>query len=702
MSIFNKMFRTGILTAGVFAAMLIVSATQVKAQLDPTFGSGGVTTITDSSNRLVIATFALSDNKILTVSQVYPSKIYYLTKFNTDGSLDTSYDNDGVVQVPISFPNTSSSGGIFGAARQPDGKIVLVGGDDVRAMVARFNEDGMLDTSFGGTGIVWKDVSASNFERALNVMIMPDGKILAAGETMTSNLMFFLRFNPDGTSDSTWGAGTGTVYNGMPGFPTMVRRQSSGKFILRVGFGNAGYLRRCNADGSYDSSFNTNNNTYIGLAVQADDKILVADVTQKSESFDRTNYNPLITRFNADGTLDTGFGIGGSVTFDWVRYLDENAFSMTPLPDGQILISGIADVLPNMSKIRGITGAVALLSSNGSINGKFLTPGFPGAGGGYSNWGNVAILPNGKIVQAGTTYNNNTNPSYVMKVAQLTGVPTESYKFRASPFDLKAGYDGKADPIIFRPSTSTWYFGGVFGVPGDILTPADFMHKGYDAEVAVFRPSNGTWYISPNYNAGPTFITAVQWGQNGDIPVQADYDGDEKADLAVFRPSNGAWYIRNSSDNSPTIFSWGLNGDKPVQGDYDGDGRFDVAVFRPSNGTWYIVKSSGGYMFVNFGLDGDVPVQEDYDGDGKTDIAVWRPSTGVWFRINSSDNSIGGMPWGLSDDVAVPADYDGDGKTDIAVWRPTSAVWYIYQSSTNQMNAFNFGLSTDIPVAARH
>jgi uncharacterized delta-60 repeat protein len=700
-----RALKYALLITGVFGVIVGFTG-RTPAQLDPAFGTGGIKTIPDSREFFPITTLAMPDGKILIVAQVYlNSTVNYLIRLNSDGSFDTSFGAGGFLQVPVTFNPQSANACICGAALQPDGKIILVGSNEGKAIVVRLNGDATLDTGFGGTGIVSKDVSPNNTDRALNIMLMPDGKILTAGETIGPWAAFFLRFNPDGTPDSTWGAGQGVVVNGLGAGPGMMGRQSDGKIVLRVGFSNGGYIRRLNVDGSFDSTFlgNSNNTVYLASAVQADDKILVAGTTQTTESFDRGNYNPKITRFNADGTLDTTFGDGGIVTFEWARYQDDFAPTLIPLPDGRILAGGNVNVSPNRSKYRGSIGGFALLSPTGSVNSKFITAGAAPPAGSYMDWrSNIVMLPNGNILFTGYDFNNSLNPRTTIKVAEITGVPNESYRFKATPFDLKAGYDGKADPIIFRPSTSTWYFGGVFGLPGDILTPADFMHKGYDAELAVFRPGNGTWYISPNYNGGPTNITAIQWGQNGDIPVQADYDGDEKDDVAVFRPSNGAWYIRNSSDNSATIVSWGLNGDKPVPGDYDGDGKADIAIFRPSNGTWYIIKSSGGQMFVNFGSNGDIPVQEDYDGDGKADIAVWRPSSGVWYRINSSDNSVGGMPWGLSDDIAVPADYDGDSKTDIAIWRPATAVWYIYQSSTDQMSAFNFGFSTDTPVAARH
>ena len=276
----------------------------------------------------------------------------------------------------------------------------------------------------------------------------------------------------------------------------------------------------------------------------------------------------------------------------------------------------------------------------------------------------------------------------------------------------KAGFDhnndGRADLAIWRPnaSNSLWSSyslatgGGILaslGSAGDIPVAADYDGNEI-TEPAVFRGSNGTWYTStdPATNYG-----ARQWGVAGDVPVQGDYDRDGVTDLAVFRPITNNWYALLSATSTYRQFAFGTTGDVPVVEDYDGDGRVDPALFTPSTGLWTVLQSSGNhvsfYIQMLWGSATDKPVPADYDGDGKADVAVYRPAEGNWyiFRSSLSAGQTQIVNFGIAEDDPQPADYDGDGKVDQAVFRPSNGNWWLNRSTAGVV-AVPFGQNGDV------
>src|SRR4051812_15862453 len=94
------------------------------------------------------------------------------------------------------------------------------------------------------------------------------------------------------------------------------------------------------------------------------------------------------------------------------------------------------------------------------------------------------------------------------------------------------------------------------GISVGMLTAALLPNTASCTDIAVWRPSDGKWYIINR--SGST-----QWGQGGDIPVPADYNGDGLSDFAVWSPS-GFWFIINSSNSTLRVQQWGRLGDIPV------------------------------------------------------------------------------------------------------------------------------------------
>ena len=84
-----------------------------------------------------------------------------VVRYNSDGSLDTTFSTDGKATITFGGPQEG-----FGVAIQSDNKIVIVGksGDavDSNFLVVRLNTDGSPDNTFGVNGIVIKEFTAGN------------------------------------------------------------------------------------------------------------------------------------------------------------------------------------------------------------------------------------------------------------------------------------------------------------------------------------------------------------------------------------------------------------------------------------------------------------------------------------------------------------------------------------------------------------
>ena len=707
----------------LFVGVFVLTVSHIDAQLDPTFGTNGVATANSGTNK-PLGHFVLPNGKILVIARDggVPSRLCFV-RFNDNGTPDATYGTNGIIQVTIPYTN-QNAGRIHAAARQADGKIILVGRDDFdTGIIARYNENATLDSTFASGGVHRPDIAPFSADDGLNsVLVLADGKILVAGfaETNGEPRLSLLRYLPNGTLDVGFGiSGTGFVIHSEIVLPfqdgaEIFTLQSDGKIIVgnRYETDAEGHypsrtrVYRFNANGTIDAGFTILNfpfhnilGTLLCAFVQPDDKILVGTQTTTNDVLEIVHLDAEVTRYNPNGDVDSSFGTAGRVAIDIANHMIDRPLGFQVLADGQIVVTAYTIVFRNRSSVSGGYLAYARLSPSGEINGRFLTV---LAGVAERDRIITLVLPDGKILTAISAQ----GPADVLLV-RAVGVPLETYVFHAVPFSFGSAAAGTpAKPSHYRPSEGSWrvYPTSVlssFGLSDDIPVPADYISD-LTPDFAFFRPSNGTWYISRQFSGNTTDPLTIHWGLSGDIPAPADYDGDGKSDVAVFRPSNGVWYIRNSSDGSFRFVQWGLNGDKPAVGDFDGDKKYDIAVFRPSDGNWYIIRSSdGGFIFTHFGLDGDIPVQEDYDGDEKFDVAVYRPSSGVWYRLNSSDGSFFYYQWGFPGDIPVPGEYDRDYKTNIAVWRPSNGYWYIVNPDLVSMHFYIWGNPTDIPLPGK-
>lgn len=708
-------FTVNFLLAGVLCfAALEASAVAAPGGLDRAFGDDGVVTTWFGGGDDDAWSVAIQpDGKIVVAGFGPPGggfKAFEIARYNPDGSLDTTFDGDGMVTTAYGVPGLSQDFA-FAVALQPDGKIVAAGnhavtGGDWDFFVVRYNPDGSLDPSFDHDGKVTTSIGAE-IDQGKSIAIQPDGKIVVAGisDSLPAHTGDFalVRYNPDGSLDSTFSFdGIVTTPIGSNNFSDLafsVAVQSDGKIVEAGSCNNGDFaLARYNQDGSLDNSFDGDGKviTTIGsgcpvficstgqsLAIQADGKMVVVGTTFDGGP-DTGTFT--VVRYRPNGSLDTSFSSDGFVTTR-VGRSDGIPFSVAIQSDSKILAAGHDDADYDFALVR--------YDADGSLDTTF--------GGGD---GITTVALSDYADQAHGMALDSQGRAVVVGAGQTYGSPQ---KFELARFLLMGTTtadfdgDGRSDLSVFRPGDSVWYlnrsrdgFAAVqFGNSSDRITPADFDGDGI-TDVAVYRPETGAWYWLNSSNGA---FNARQFGVAKDLPTPADYDGDGRADISVFRPSDGTWYRLNSSDGSFYAVQFGASDDKPTTGDFDGDGKADLAVWRPSNRIWYRLNSSDGqFVAVGFGLADDLVTPADFDSDGKTDIAVYRPSNGTWYWLNSSNGVFNAVPFGTADDIPSAADYDGDGKADISVFRPSDGVWYRLNSSNGSFVAIQFGTSGDRPT----
>jgi uncharacterized delta-60 repeat protein len=414
------------LFAFVMLVLLLAMAQAMTAHaapgdLDTTFGGNGVvmTDFSDGSDE-ASALAIQSDGKIVAVGYAYRNTpTFYdfaLARYNTDGTLDTSFGGNGkVVTDFLDYTDYASA-----VAIQSNGKIVAAGSaadtsGDVDFALARYNTNGDLDASFGGNGKVTTGFGGS--EAIYAMAVQSDGKIVVAGYSYANSDydLIVARYNTNGTLDTTFGNnGRRITPFGGDDRAFALALQSNGKIVL-AGFsvspaGDSDFaLARYTTAGDLDTGFDADGKVTTGfggddgahaIAIQSDDRIVVAGFTSDTNG----NDDFALARYNTNGNLDNSFGGNGKVTtgiagFDTVR-------GVALQSDGKIVAGGYSSDPSGNSDF-----TLARYNPNGTLDTTFsdngtLTTDFQG---GPDQANALVIQPNGRLVLAGKAEGNTVN-----------------------------------------------------------------------------------------------------------------------------------------------------------------------------------------------------------------------------------------------------------------------------------------------------
>jgi uncharacterized delta-60 repeat protein len=337
-----------------------VARYNTDGSLDSNFGTSGKV-ITDfvQENDEAYGVALQSDGKIVVAgisSSGASTYDFAVVRYNPDGSLDSNFGSGG--KVITDFAGDSDQGRAL--VIQSDGKIVVAGitlsGDSDFALV-RYNSDGSIDTSFGFNGKISTDFPGLDDDEAYAVAIQGDQRIVVVGRTFQSGNSDFAiaRYNQDGSLDTSFDTNgiQVTDYAGGEDDAYGVAIQTDGKILAVGGTDSSGAydfaVVRYNSDGSLDTTFNFDgkvatdfaNDSDQGIAVilQFDGKIIVAGVTAIGGSFELA-----LARYTTQGSLDGSFNGDGKVVTDFGG--TDAALGVVLQPDGKIVAAGYTLVPP--------------------------------------------------------------------------------------------------------------------------------------------------------------------------------------------------------------------------------------------------------------------------------------------------------------------------------------------------------------------
>lgn len=494
---------------------------------DSSFGTNGKATYRPPGGSCEVTAMAIQpDGRIVTAG--HEDGNYLVIRWNTDGSLDSSFSGDGVVKTHIAGVDRAHA-----IALQPDGKIVAAGssvvtngdqvGEDFSA--ARYQPDGSLDTSFHGDGKVTTAVAqegdpAWDSDVAYAAVIQPDGKILLGGETDRQpphgpgTAFAFVRYLTDGTLDRSFeGDGKAVVIVGPEGSGARAVTIQSGRTsdprIVAAGWAAAPAglnpaIIRLRLDGSLDDTFDGNGMLSTDFGLNASGRDLAVSYAGGQAMailllFDNGGRTGL-ARYFLNGTLDPSFGDGGYLIHE------VGGGEAFVLAGAKILVAGTA---PDPSEY--LTDFfVARYHANGSADTTFGVDGNRiEFGTREARAGGVAVQEDGKIIVTGTR----PNAFGVLRLLP-DGTPDPAFA-RADSM----GFDW--DTVDWNDSAS----GGAVALQADgKIVVAGSRGDLLESEFAVIRcRTDGT--LDPTFNRSGRVSTAIGPGPSYGRAVAIQSDG---------------------------------------------------------------------------------------------------------------------------------------------------------------------------------
>lgn len=410
-----------------------------------------------------------NDGKIIAVGSIENSngnEQFGFSRYNSNGSLDMSFGNNGVSIVSFN----SSRDRVYCVDIQSSGKIIGAGTSELNPSVyrenaiVRLNTDGSIDSSFGINGHLIISLGNDSASAIHEIKVLPNDKILAicTGWNGISYRAHIARFNNNGSVDSTFGT-NGATFTNMYITLWGLNLQSDNKIIVAgyvndsILFGNydqKAILQRYDVNGILDSTFGingsvikdfgTNDERFTkNISIFQDDKILVSGWVGEIGTLNTGVSDLLLAKYSSNGIPDSTFGSNGFVVqdekdpFNPAKNISNRTYSGTQLlSDGSILVVGWNYYAHNINAVNYGASDVTFwkFKTNGFLDTLFSSNGYfrsnlsPNNYASQTRVDDFIVLPNNKILVAGSmnTYNDAINyPSNTLAqfiINQSTGV----------------------------------------------------------------------------------------------------------------------------------------------------------------------------------------------------------------------------------------------------------------------------------------
>ncbi len=341
-----------ILFYAVLLVITIVLPSQAAYILNAEFGGNGITiTGFDNYDDRANAIALQKDGRIVVAGQSDNGSDtdIAVARYNSDGSLDNTFNGDGKATFKIG----SGNDGAYGVVVQDDGSIVVAGytmeGEQQNIALIRLTSTGYLDLDFGIAGQAVLVQGDSDAE-ARHVLIDKENHILVGGTIQTAEKKWAVtaRFLFDGSIDETFGdQGIRRIEKGESSAGNVIAQQSDGRIVVGGTSGKDGgttaALFRLDENGSIDESFgaggvavlnsSADNSAVLDMIVLADDSVVATGYSTADEKKSITT-----AKFSGNGIIDGTFGSNGLSAIELEN--DSVAYSIAEKQDGTFVVIG--------------------------------------------------------------------------------------------------------------------------------------------------------------------------------------------------------------------------------------------------------------------------------------------------------------------------------------------------------------------------